>query len=93
MSIKKGIGFSPVTDKIYIGKQNTEKGLWVGEKENITNDFLNVLFEYIPATSFRSVNSKNGAESNIIINVKRDIESIELIIKHLQSIIIDMGEV
>lgn len=25
MTIKNGIGYSPLTDKVYLGKQNTEK--------------------------------------------------------------------
>ena len=37
MSIKKGIGYSPLTEKIYLGKQNQEKGMWIGEKEDTKN--------------------------------------------------------
>lgn len=36
MSTKKGIGYSPLTERVYIGRQNRLKGTWIGEKEDIT---------------------------------------------------------
>jgi hypothetical protein len=46
MATKNGIGYSPLTDKVYLGKQNTEKRIWVGEKKDITNEFLAVSHEF-----------------------------------------------
>ena len=46
MAVKNGIGYSPLTDKVYLGKQNTEKRLWVGDKKDITNEFLAVASEF-----------------------------------------------
>jgi len=37
MAVKYGIGYSPLSDKVYLGKQNTEKRIWVGDKNDITN--------------------------------------------------------
>ena len=42
MATKTGIGYSPLSDKVYLGKQNTEKRMWVGEKSDITSDFIAV---------------------------------------------------
>ena len=46
MAQKNGIGYSPLTDKVYLGKQNTEKRIWIGEKKEITNEFLAVASEF-----------------------------------------------
>lgn len=86
MTIKKGIGYSPLTEKIYLGKQNQEKGMCVGDKEDITSDFINVLFQYVGPNQQRVIRTVTGSESNILINVKNDKESIDKSIKHLQKI-------
>lgn len=47
------IGLSPITGKIYIGKTNQKKPHeWVGEKRDVTNNFLQVLIQkFEPGTS------------------------------------------
>lgn len=82
MSIKNGIGYSPLSDKIYLGKQNTEKRIWIGEKKDITNDFLTVSFEYFEQNTIRNIGSSDGTE-NLFINIKNDKSSLEKIIKNL----------
>ena len=82
MSRRKGIGYSPLTDKIYIGQQDRKKGMWIGEKEDITNDWLNVAFQYFEENTVRNIGSSN--KQNLFINVKKDKESIEKVIKRLQ---------
>jgi len=82
MAIKNGIGYSPLTDKVYLGKQNKEKGLWVGDKADITNDFLAVSHAYFSENTSRKIDCGKG--SNLFINVKHDKNSIERMIKHLQ---------
>lgn len=84
MNIKSGIGYSPLTEKIYWGKQNKEKRIWVGEKTDITNDFINVLFEYIGPNEYRKITTINGLDENIVINVKKDKASLNKVIKFLQ---------
>jgi len=87
MSRRKGIGYSPLTDKIYIGQQDRTKGMWIGEKEDITNDWLNVAFQYFEENTVRYIGSSN--KQNLFINVKKDKESIEKVIKRLQK---ELGE-
>jgi hypothetical protein len=82
MSIKKGIGYSELSDKIYLGKQNKEKGIWVGDKEDITNDFLNVCFAYFEEGNSRTINSKD--KTNMFVNIRRDEESILKAIKYFE---------
>ncbi len=82
MAVKNGIGYSPLTDKVYLGKQNTEKNLWVGAKKDITNDFLAVASEYFEENTIRDIRCSNGA-SNLFINIKNDKASIEKVIKNL----------
>jgi hypothetical protein len=82
MSRRKGIGYSPLTDKIYIGQQDRKKGMWIGEKEDITNDWLNIAFQYFEENTVRNIGSSD--KQNLFINVKKDKESIEKVIKRLQ---------
>ena len=82
MAVKNGIGYSPLTDKVYLGKQNTEKRLWVGDKKDITNEFLAVASEFFEENTVRDIGRSNG-ESNLFINIKNDKASIEKVIKNL----------
>ena len=82
MSTRKGIGYSGLSDKVYLGKQNREKGMWVGEKEDITNDFLNVCFEYFEEGTMRTIRSSDY--ENIFINIRRDEKNIKKLIKNLE---------
>ena len=82
MAVKNGIGYSPLTDKVYLGKQNTEKRLWIGVKKEITSDFLTVASEFFEENTIRDIGCSNGA-SNLFINIKNDKSSIEKVIKNL----------
>ena len=82
MANRNGIGYSPLTDRVYLGKQNKEKGMWVGDKVDITNDFLAVAHAYFEENTSRKVSCSKG--SNLFINVKNDKEGLEKMIKHLQ---------
>jgi len=84
-TIKNGIGYSPLTDKVYLGKQNKEKGMWIGEKQDITNDFLAVAHAYFSENTSRIV--RCGKDSNIFFNVKNDKDSIEKAIKSLTKLL------
>lgn len=81
MSIKKGIGYSPFTDKVYIGKQNKVKGMWVGEKEDITNDFINISFQYFEEGTVRQIDSAD--KENLFINIVNSKYEVEKLIKNL----------
>lgn len=87
MGSKKGIGYSPLTEKIYLGKQNKDKGIWVGNKEDITSDFINVMMNYIPENTTRTITGLDTLSQNIFINVKYDKKGIEKVIRHLKKLL------
>ena len=89
MATKNGIGYSPLSDKVYLGKQNQEKGMWTGAKEDITNQFLDVSFAYFEENTIRNIGSSSGKE-NLFINIKNDKESIEKIIKNLNKRLVEL---
>jgi hypothetical protein len=82
MATENGIGYSPLTDKVYLGKQNKDKRMWVGAKKDITNEFLAVASEFFEENCVRDVSCSNGSR-NLFINVKKDKEGIEKVIKSL----------
>jgi hypothetical protein len=82
MATKNGIGYSPLTDKVYLGKQNTEKRIWIGEKKDITNEFLAVSHEFFEENTIREIGDSNG-KKNLFINSKKDKVSIEKLVKKL----------
>mgnify|MGYP000441797731 CR=1 FL=1 len=42
----KAMGASPITNTIYYGNVNEEKGLWVGEKKDVTDMAIGAVFEW-----------------------------------------------
>ena len=91
---KMNIGYSPLTDRILLGKINEDKGGWVGEKRDITSRFLNVCFEYFPEGEVRSIDTPSKNKTNMFINVIRNKEDIEKTISFLQKelIKVEKGE-
>ena len=89
MATKNGIGYSPLSDKVYLGKQNTEKGMWIGAKQDVTNQFIEVSFAYFEENTIRNIGSLSGKE-NLFINVKNDKEGIEKIIKNLNKRLVEL---
>ena len=55
----KKMGVSPITNTIYYGNINEEKGLWVGEKKDVTNMAIAAVFEWF-------LNQMDGKEEFII---------------------------
>ena len=55
----KKMGVSPITNIIYYGNVNEEKGLWVGEKKDVTNMAIAAVFEWF-------LNQMDGKEEFII---------------------------
>jgi hypothetical protein len=43
---KKGFGVSPITNKIFYGTQDTDKGMWVGTKTDVTEDVISSVFAW-----------------------------------------------
>lgn len=72
--IKSGLGYSPLTERVYWGKQNTETGTWVGnEKRDITSEFLQVMEHKFPVNTVQNV-SVNGENKYRVIVVSMDRE-------------------
>ncbi len=80
---KAGIGYSPLTEKIYIGNRNREKRAWTGQKSDITNDFISIMFEYIPENTQRTIKGGDREAENYLMNVKKDRQGIEKAIRWL----------
>lgn len=85
MANKNGIGYSPLSDKVYLGKQDSKKGIWVGEKRDITSEFLAVSNAFFSENTIRTI-SCSDEDDNLFINIKKDKKSIEKIIKTLSKI-------
>lgn len=83
-NITSGIGYSPLTEKIYMGRQNKEKGMWVGEKKDVTNQFIDCSFSYFEINTVRTIGLKET--DHLFIHVTKDNVSIDKMIKHLQSL-------
>ena len=81
---KMNIGYSPLTDRILLGKINEEKCEWIGEKRDITERFLNVCFKYFPEGEVRSIDTPSKNKTNMFLNVIRNKEDIEKTINFLK---------
>mgnify|MGYP004681273369 CR=1 FL=1 len=46
MARKKGFGVSPITNIIFYGTQDTDKGVWVGAKTDVTEDAISAVFDW-----------------------------------------------
>lgn len=46
MAKKKGFGVSPLTNTIFYGKQDTEKHMFIGNKEDVTDEAIAVVYEW-----------------------------------------------
>ena len=55
----KKMGVSPITNTIYYGKVNKEKGMWVGDREDVTDMAIAAVFEWF-------LNQMDGKEEFII---------------------------
>lgn len=84
MPSKTGIGYGVLTDRVYIGKQDPIKGMWTGKKDDITSDFINVMFQYIESNTVRTFGNGDGIDHNLIMHLECNADSIEKGIKMLQ---------
>ena len=44
--MSKGFGVSPITNTIYYGTQDSEKHMWVGKKEDVTDSAIAAVYEW-----------------------------------------------
>lgn len=87
MANELGIGFSPLTENVYLGKKNKSKRMWVGQKKDITEEFIDVMFQYLPTDEVREIvtEKENGEVTrNFFIHAKNDKKSLQCTIKFLE---------
>lgn len=46
MTRKKGFGINPVTNTIFYGTQDTKKPMWIGEKKDVTDEAIAVVYRW-----------------------------------------------
>lgn len=92
MSTRKGIGYSPLTDRVLLGRQDRTKGMWVGDKEDITSDFISVMLQYIEPNTIRTFGTGGSVDTNLVMHVECTKKGIESCIKSLQERLAKMGE-
>ena len=69
MAIKTGLGYSPLTERVYWGRQNTKTGLWIGNnKKDVTSEFLQVMEHKFPINTQQNI-SVNGENKYCVIVV------------------------
>ena len=81
MTIKSGIGYGPLTDRVYYGRQNRAKCTWVGKKEDITNAFIGASLQYFELNTIREIGVEK--DLHLIIHIKNDKASIKKLIRNL----------
>ncbi len=87
MSNELGIGLSPLTEKIYVGRQNKVKRMWVGEKKDITDNFLDVMFAYLKDSDVRTItttDNNGGKTKHFFIHLKDEEKSLLSMMKFIQ---------
>lgn len=71
MSKVKTMGASPLTGNIYYGTLNTEKGLWVGKKTDVTDMACSAVAEHLYTTKKNKVYQlRDGRELVISVQVR-----------------------
>ena len=91
-STRKGIGYNPIDGKVYLGRQNREKGMWVGDKEDISEDFLNVLMQWLEDNGCREIKNGKGETTNLLLNIVDDQESLMRTISFLNKRVKEMSD-
>lgn len=91
------IEYSELTDRIVIGKFkriNDNVVECVGEKEDITSKFLDILFTYCGENEYRAISkrNKNDENTNFIINLKNDRESLTKGLKLLERKLVELDD-
>lgn len=44
--MSKGFGVNPITNTIYYGTQDTQRNIWTGKKEDVTDGAIDAVFEW-----------------------------------------------
>ena len=59
------IGCSPITPTIFVGKLNAKGNMWLKGKQDITNECLSAVFEYIAVHQKTMIAEFKGKEYSI----------------------------
>ena len=62
---KLHLGYSPLTEKIYLGKQNGN--YWVGEKRDVTNEFIQVMLHKFQPNMITGVTINGELTYNVLV--------------------------
>lgn len=68
MATKSGLGYSPISGRIYWGRQSEKTGTWSGEKRDVTSMFLQVMEHKFPV-GFQQNITVNGEHKSTIAHV------------------------
>ncbi|WP_045993467.1 DUF7446 family protein, partial [Halomonas sp. S2151] len=69
MATRSGLGYSPLSGRIYWGRQNPKTGMWVGnDKRDVTSEFLQVMTHKFPVNTAQNI-SVNGENKYRVIVV------------------------
>jgi len=79
VDMKLHLGYSPLTANIYLGKQKNNQ--WVGEKRDVTNEFISVMLQKFEPNSSQniSINGKNKYRV-IVVDIEKTVTVNEKII-------------
>jgi len=75
MATRSGLGYSPLSGRVYWGRQNSETGMWVGnDKRDVTSEFLQVMEHKFPVNTTHNV-SVNGENKYrvIVVDMGREV--------------------
>lgn len=67
MTIKTGLNYSPLTGNIYWGKVNQKTGVAVGEKKDITSEFLQVMEMKFPINTHQTITVNGEPKYRVIV--------------------------
>ena len=65
--MSKGFGVNPITNTIYYGTQDTQRNIWTGKKEDVTDGAIGAVFEWF-------IGNMKGKEEYSITYPRADFE-------------------
>lgn len=83
---KSKLGMSPITEKVYLGRVKKNGIEWASDKRDVTNNFIDVLHQYVGENEIRNIKHTNGDNHAFFHIVTNDIENIDKTIKYLQKL-------
>ena len=79
------LGMSPITETIYLGRVNKKGTEWASDKRDVTNNFIDVLHQYIAEHEIRTIKHVNGDE-HLFFHILKSNEGIDKTIKYLEGL-------